>query len=53
MEWKLLGGASQENIANKELSLSGIQRPLSPKELNSDFVEFFRIGEFAGWIIEK
>jgi tRNA (cmo5U34)-methyltransferase len=53
MEWKLIGGAIQENIASKELSLSGIQRPLSPKELNYDFVEFFRIGEFAGWIIEK
>jgi tRNA (cmo5U34)-methyltransferase len=53
MEWKLIGGANHENIIKKELSLSGIQRPISVSELGDNAVEFFRIGEFAGWIIEK
>lgn len=53
MEWKLIGGAKYENINNKELSLSGVQRPISVLELGDNAVEFFRVGEFAGWIIEK
>ncbi len=39
-------------VIKKELSLSGIQRPLYPGELGEDAVEVFRFGDFAGWIIE-
>jgi len=51
-EWKLKSGASPSDILDKELSLSGIQRPLDQNEVNGG-IEFFRIGEFAGYIIEK
>ena len=52
---KTLTGTPAEEILQKELSLSGVQRPLDFTDLfaacgirNS---EFFRFGEFAGWII--
>lgn len=48
---KLRCGATAEEIIKKELSLSGVQRPLK-SELMADAVEFFRFGDFAGWIIE-
>jgi tRNA (cmo5U34)-methyltransferase len=41
-----------EDILKKELSLSGIQRPID-KELFENNMEFFRFGDFAGWVIEK
>ena len=50
---KLKAGATPEDIVAKELSLSGIQRPLAQSELPSGAVEFFRLGDFAGWIVEK
>lgn len=50
---KLKAGASPSDIIMKELSLSGIQRPLSYSEIPKNAVEFFRLGDFAGWIIEK
>ena len=37
----------------KELSLSGVQRPLYRGELGPDAVEVFRFGDFAGWLIER
>ena len=40
------------HVVRKELSLSGIQRPLYPGELGEDAVEVFRFGDFVGWIIE-
>jgi len=49
---KLKAGASPQDIVAKELSLSGIQRPLNESELPMGAVEFFRLGDFAGWIIE-
>lgn len=39
-------------MMRKELSLSGVQRPLYKGELGSDAVEVFRFGDFAGWLIE-
>lgn len=39
-------------FAAKEISLGGVQRPVSPRELGPRAVEFFRLGDFAGWIIE-
>ncbi len=49
---KLDQGAEPGAVVTKELSLSGIQRPLYPVELGKDAVEVFRFGDFAGWIIE-
>lgn len=49
---KYKAGASSEEIIKKELSISGLQRPLSAAEL-SGFVEFFRFGDFVGAVWEK
>lgn len=45
-------GVPAKEIVEKELSLSGVQRPLDPKDLPGDPVEWFRFGDFAGWVIE-
>jgi len=45
-------GASPANIIAKELSLSGVQRPLNEAEL-AGFVEVFRFGDFAGFVYES
>ena len=50
---KLEAGATPERIIEKELSLSGIQRPLNLNEIPRGASEIFRYGDFAGWIIEK
>jgi len=50
MYWKLKNGAKPEDILNKELSLSGIQRPI---KMPSNAKQFFQLGEFKGWVIEK
>jgi tRNA (cmo5U34)-methyltransferase len=44
-------GASPADIVAKELSVSGVQRPLSEDEL-ADFLEVFRFGDFAGFVLE-
>jgi tRNA (cmo5U34)-methyltransferase len=49
---KVASGTSAQDILDKELSLGGIQRPMQLKTLPSNAQEFFRWGEFAGWIIE-
>lgn len=49
---KLAAGADPGQIAAKELALAGIQRPIDPAILGRDAFEWFRFGEFAGWIIE-
>lgn len=49
---KVAAGAPADEIIEKELSLAGYQRPIDEKELPEYAVEFFRFGEFAGWIIE-
>lgn len=48
---KVAAGADARDVIAKELSLSGVQRPLHPDELTGA-VEIFRFGDFAGWIIE-
>jgi len=53
MSWKLNNGAKAEDIVSKELSLSGVQRPINPSILGEDARQFFAFGEFAGYIIEK
>jgi tRNA (cmo5U34)-methyltransferase len=50
-DYKLKNGALPDEIINKELSLSGIQRPFDKNEMKG-FKEFFRLGEFVGWVIE-
>ena len=49
---KLATGVEPAEIVAKELSLSGVQRPLAPALLPGNAIEFFRFGEFAGWLIE-
>jgi tRNA (cmo5U34)-methyltransferase len=45
-------GISGDEIIDKELSLSGVQRPLSPRVLaGMGAHEFFRFGDFAGYVI--
>jgi tRNA (cmo5U34)-methyltransferase len=41
------------STTEKELSLAGIQRPIERNVLPNHAVEFFRFGEFAGYVIEK
>jgi tRNA (cmo5U34)-methyltransferase len=53
MQWKLRNAATPDEILSKELSLSGVQRPITDAELGKDAIRFFQLGEFAGWIIEK
>lgn len=50
---KAAAGAPSDQIIAKELSLAGVQRPLDPRML-ADFgaVEWFRFGDFAGYVIE-
>lgn len=49
---KVASGITPDEILAKELSLSGVQRPLQEQELPDTFQPFFRFGEFAGWIHE-
>lgn len=47
-------GADGDAIVAKELSLAGVQRPLDPQMLaRFGAVEWFRFGDFAGYLIEK
>lgn len=50
---KMAAGVDCKEIIEKELSLSGVQRPIDPRELGEDAQEIFRFGDFAGWIIER
>lgn len=49
---KVRAGVSADQIVAKELSLSGVQRPVQASEIGEDAVEVFRFGDFAGWVIE-
>lgn len=50
---KVAAGVEPAEIVAKELSLGGVQRPIDPVELGPGAVEWFRFGDFAGWVIEK
>jgi len=50
---KLNSGVVPERIISKELSLAGVQRPMRPEDVPKNAVEFFRFGEFSGWIVEN
>jgi len=49
---KAAAGVCSDEILAKELSLAGVQRPLSMKEVQPS-VEIFRFGDFAGYVIEE
>lgn len=49
---KVAAGVQPAEVVAKELSLSGVQRPLDPSVIGPGATEFFRFGEFAGWLIE-
>jgi tRNA (cmo5U34)-methyltransferase len=50
---KIANNVPKDEIIDKELSLAGVQRPINPDYLPGDPVEFFRYGDFAGWIIPR
>jgi tRNA (cmo5U34)-methyltransferase len=52
MQFKLQQGAKPEDVLNKEMSLAGVQIPFDPSMLGADAKQFFRMGEFAGWVVE-
>jgi tRNA (cmo5U34)-methyltransferase len=52
MQFKLQQGAKPEDVLKKEMSLAGVQIPIDPTILGEDAKQFFRMGEFAGWVIE-
>ena len=49
---KYEAGAVPADIIAKELSISGLQRPMTEDEL-AGFVEVFRFGDFAGFVYER
>ena len=53
---KVASGAQSDEVIAKELSLSGVQRPLSKQFIQYNMTganEIFRFGEFAGWVLER
>lgn len=52
MHFKMLQNADPRDILRKEMSLAGVQIPLDAS-LVADGKQFFRIGEFCGWVIES
>jgi tRNA (cmo5U34)-methyltransferase len=50
---KIAAGVDAKSVIEKELSLSGVQRPLDPAMLGEEAVQWFRFGDFAGWIVTK
>jgi tRNA (cmo5U34)-methyltransferase len=44
-------GVPAEDIIDKELSLAGVQRPLSMRAVGMDATPFFRFGDFAGYVL--
>lgn len=49
---KRAAGADAGEIFDKEMSLIGVQRPVY-QGLLVGFTEWFRVGDFAGWIYER
>lgn len=50
---KIAAGVPSEEVIQKELSLSGVQRPLAQDELGSSWQQFFRFADFEGWVFIK
>lgn len=51
--WKYCNGVNCDDIVKKEISLSGIQIPLSHSDLPENSKQFFKFGEFEGYVIQK
>lgn len=51
MHWKLQQGAELGEVTTKELSLAGVQIPFDTSWI-PEAKEFFRMGEFVGWVVE-
>jgi tRNA (cmo5U34)-methyltransferase len=49
---KIAAGVDAAEIVAKELSLGGVQRPLSHREIPEGAIEWLRFGEFCGWLVE-
>lgn len=49
---KILSGCSHKEIIEKELSISGVQRPMRETDVKG-FTKWLQIGDFAGFIYEK
>jgi tRNA (cmo5U34)-methyltransferase len=49
---KLHNKVAIPDVLAKELSLAGVQRPIHASVFGGNAVEFFRFGDFAGWLIE-
>jgi tRNA (cmo5U34)-methyltransferase len=50
---KRAAGVTSEEIVEKELSLSGVQRPVVESQLGGAAYLWFKFGDFAGWVIER
>jgi tRNA (cmo5U34)-methyltransferase len=50
---KRAAGVPAEEIVEKELSLCGVQRPITEAQLSGEAYQWFRFGDFAGWLIER
>ena len=50
---KKAAGVHADEIIEKELSLSGVQRPICETQLAGAAHLWFKFGDFAGWVIEK
>lgn len=49
---KIAAGCDPADIVAKELSLSGVQRPVDLAIFGADAIQFFRFGEFVGYLIQ-
>ena len=50
---KFQAGVEPAEIIEKELSLAGVQRPISLDQLPAAPYQWFKFGDFAGYILEK
>ena len=50
---KKASGTNSDEIIEKELSLSGVQRPITEDQLAGEFINWFKFGDFSGYLIEK
>ena len=50
---KRAAGVTPDEIVEKELSLSGVQRPILESQLGGSAYLWFKFGDFAGWVIER
>lgn len=50
---KRAAGVTPDEIVEKELSLSGVQRPIVEDQLGGSAYLWFKFGDFAGWVIER